>query len=82
MEPGFTPVDLVTEQGFSMLDLLLCDWGLFSRIRDLRSIHRAALATDHFLVRAAVEMPRRDSSKPARSRRQGAAALEQKDIQR
>lgn len=51
MEPGSTFLGPITEQGYNMLDLLLCDEGMLRKCLELVSVRRAALATDHYLVK-------------------------------
>ena len=50
MEVGTTPYSVVTESAFNVLDMFLCNVIAMPRVRRLRSIREAALATDHFLV--------------------------------
>ena len=59
MEAGSTFTGPVTEGRYNMLDLLLCDSVFLRRCLSLRSIRDAALATDHYLVKAELhfEMP-------------------------
>ena len=58
MEAGSTYLGEVTETCYNMLDLLLCDHSTLSRIAVLRTERRAALGTDHFLVKAVVNFDR------------------------
>jgi exonuclease III len=55
MEPGSTYLGEVTEAGYNMLDLLLCDSAMLSKCSSLVSIRTAALGTDHYLVRAVLQ---------------------------
>ena len=52
MEPGVNAMDAAAENGFNMLDLLVCDEEMLSRVMALRSNRAASFATDHFLVQA------------------------------
>ena len=55
VEAGSTYLGNVSETGYNMLDLFLCDSVTFGRCLSLCSVRDAALATDHFLVKAVFE---------------------------
>ena len=62
MEPGAEPMGHVTETGFNMLDFILCEPALLQSLERLHSLRKAVLRSDHFLVRAVLQMegPRRE----------------------
>jgi len=55
VEAGCTYLGNVSETGYNMLDLFLCDSVTLGRCLSLCSVRDAALATDHFLVKAVFE---------------------------
>ena len=52
VEPGSTHLGPISEQGYNMLDLFLCELTMLQNFFALGSDRLAVLATDHFLVRA------------------------------
>ena len=79
--PGYTYADPITEHGFNMLDLLVCDAASFDKIRSLFSDKAATLATDHFLMTAVLEFESFHS--PAtRPKRRNVASMSEQDVGR
>ena len=79
--PGYTYADPITEHGFNMLDLLVCDAASFDKIRSLFSVKAATLATDHFLMTAVTEFESFHS--PAtRPKRRSVASMSEQDVGR
>jgi hypothetical protein len=79
MEPGSTFLGTVTETAYNMLDLLLCDSVSLDKCSGIGSIRTAALATDHYLVKAVFQFDApRAAEKPRRN--QNASALQDSDV--
>ena len=45
-------MDTVSDKGFNMLDLFICDEIMLNRCKRISSVREAALGTDHYLVKA------------------------------
>ena len=58
VEAGSTYLGDVTESEYNMLDLLVCDAVTLDKCVSLRSYRMAALASDHFLVKAILQFDR------------------------
>ena len=52
-QPGAATSGVINETQYHLLDLILCDAAHLPRITEIRSLSRAHLASDHFLVRCA-----------------------------
>ena len=50
MEAGASPNGPISLDKFNMLDLVLCEHNVLARLKQLRSIWEASLASNHFLV--------------------------------
>jgi hypothetical protein len=67
IEPGSTYLGTVSETGYNMLDLFLCDEVTLHKCTQLAVIREAALGTDHYLVKASFSFDlARDAGKSRR----------------
>jgi len=64
MEAGSLFLGDVTDSGYNMLDLLLCDNATLRNISQLYSERRAALGTDHYLVMSVLNVSKPDANCP------------------
>jgi len=55
-EPGTAPMDRITPQGFSVLDLALVPVEWLEKVRSITSNRFAALASHHFLMRSVLDI--------------------------
>jgi hypothetical protein len=79
LEAGSSYLGPITDTGYNMLDLLLCDKVTLHRLAKVSSDRSAALGTDHYLVNAAFRF---EASRPsmARCTTHNIASLRDKEV--
>jgi len=77
IEPGFSFLGEVTQPGYNMLDLLLCDPATLCRIQKLHSVREAALGTNHYLVKVVLQFERPEPLVRSSLARPDVAALQE-----
>lgn len=68
IEPGHTYLGAVSEQSHNMLDLFLWDSVTFGRCTDITNIRKAALGTDHYLIKSVFSFEPPETQKKKRSK--------------